>query len=258
MAIEIGDKKRLAFVVGFIVLLGAAGYVWYPRLFSKRPPARVQQTAPPLIIDEPQPKPALPPADAKKPKPPGPAAPRVAAKPPAGAPAREAARAAPPPAAKEEGAPRGPTAARRYGLEFPPFVTMTEAEAYERRLKEAGLPTLRTVTDVDGNIYTLVIGPFPTASRATEAMRELGVKPGAPVEAEGGFVVNDGPYILREVVRRATEIKGKGHGVKIVRAEGKAPIYIIRTAATLDPAQAAKLSSHYRSLGFPNSVVPSR
>jgi hypothetical protein len=135
---------------------------------------------------------------------------------------------------------------------------MAEAEEYERRLKEAGLPTLRTATDVDGSLYMLLVGPFPTAAKANEAMTELRAKPGAPAEAEGGFLFGDGPHILRDVVQRAIEIKGKGYGVRIVRAEGKAPLYIVRTAATLDTAQAQKLSSHYRSLGFPNSVVPSR
>lgn len=249
MAIEVGDKKRLAFLVAIIVMLGVAGYVWYPRLFSKRPPARVQQAAPPLFIEAPQEKPTPTTAQPGKPKPPGAQAPRVAAKPPA----RQA-----PTAAKEPGRAAPPAAKGRYGLEFPPFVTMAELEAYERRLKEAGLPTLRTVTDVDGSLYTILIGPFPTAVKATEAMGELRVKPGTPVEAEGGFVFGDGPHILREVVQRAIEIKGKGYGVRIVRAEGKAPLYIIRTAATLDTAQAQKLSGHYRALGFPNSVVPSR
>ena len=247
MAIEVGDKKRLAFLVAIIVMLGVAGYVWYPRLFSKRPPARVQQTAPPLFYEEPQEKPKPAPAQPGKPKPPGTAAPRVTAKPPA----REA-----PPAMGA--APRGPAAQRRYGLEFPPFVTMTEAEVYEKRLKEAGLPTLRTVTDVDGSLYTILVGPFPTAAKANEAVSELRAKPGTPTESRGEYFVSDGPHVLREVVQRATEIKAKGYAVKIVRAEGKAPLYIIRTAATLDTAQAQKLSSHYRSLGFPNSVVPSR
>jgi hypothetical protein len=64
--------------------------------------------------------------------------------------------------------------------------------------------------------------------------------------------------VLREVVRRAIEIRGKGYGVKIVPAEGEAPLYVLRTAARLDIAQATKLSRHYRELGFPNSVVSSR
>lgn len=253
MAFEVGDKKRLAFIVAIIVMLGVAGYVWYPRLFSKKPPVRVQQVPPPLFIEAPEEKPAPTKAQPGKPKP-GAQAPRVAAKPPA----RQAPTTAKEPDGAKGAAPQGPAVARRYGLEFPPFVTMGEAQEYERRLKEAGLPTLRTVTDVDGSLYMLLVGPFQTAAKATEAMTELRAKPGVPAEAEGGFVFGDGPHILRDVVQRAIEIKGKGYGVKVVRAEGKAPLYIIRTAATLDTAQAQKLSGHYRSLGFPNSVVPSR
>lgn len=51
-SLEVGDPKRLAFLVAIIVMLGAAGYVWYPRLFSKRPPVRIEQQAPPLIYHE--------------------------------------------------------------------------------------------------------------------------------------------------------------------------------------------------------------
>ncbi len=128
-------------------------------------------------------------------------------------------------------------------------------------MKEAGLPTLRATTYMDDGLYTLIIGPFPSAVKASEVMTELRAKPVAsspPREAEGGFVFSDGPYVLREVVQRAQEIRGKGYGVRIVRAEGKAPLYIIRTAARLDSAQADKLSGHYRELGFPNTVVSSR
>lgn len=253
MAFEVGDRKRLAFLVAIVVMLGVAGYVWYPRLFSKKPSLRVQQQAPPpLLIEVPQEKEK--PVEVAPTRPRAPAAPRTAAKPPptqAPKEPKQTARAAP-------GAPAEPRAGggKRYGLEFPPFVTMAEAEEHERRLKAAGLPTLRTVTAVDGSLYTLVVGPLPTAARAGEVIAELRAKgPASPAAGEGGFVFNDGPYVLREVVQRALEIRAKGYGVQIVRAEGKAPLYVIRTAASLDTAQASRLSSHYRQLGFPNSVV---
>jgi hypothetical protein len=70
--------------------------------------------------------------------------------------------------------------------------------------------------------------------------------------------VGDGPYVLREVIQRAKEARAKGYPVKIVPAEGKASLYVIRTAAKLDNTQASKLSSHYREKGFPNSVVSAR
>ena len=154
-----------------------------------------------------------------------------------------------------------PAVERHWGLEFPPFAVRAEAEEYVRRLKEAGLPTLRTTRDVDGGVYTLIVGPLPSVAKALEAMTELRAKaavPSSPTEDEGGFVFGDGPYALREAVQRAIEIREKGYGVRIVRAEGKTPLYVIRTAARLDTAQATRLSSRYRELGFPNSVVSSR
>ena len=119
-----------------------------------------------------------------------------------------------------------PVAPKRYGLEFPPFVLMAEADEQERRLKEAGLPTLRATISMDDGLYTLTIGPFPSAVKASEAMTELrpkSVSPSSPREAEGGFVFSDGPYVLREVVQRAQEIRGKGYGVRIRQGRRKDP-----------------------------------
>lgn len=275
MAFEIGDKKRLMFVVAVVVMLALAGYVWYPRLLGKKPPLRARQPEPPPLLIVEQPKPPAAPTPAARAKPPAAEPAKVAAqraspepvrtttRPPAPETVKQTAKApaAAMGAAKDAPEPTGPAARgqRYYGLEFPPFVTVAEAEEHERKLKEAGLPTLRTTTDLKGGLYTLVVGPLPSAAKATEVMAELRAKAtGSPTAGEGGFLVGDGPYVLREVVPRAIEVRGKGYAVKIVPAEGKASLYVIRTAATLDNAQASKLSSHYRERGFPNSVVSAR
>lgn len=225
-----GDKKRLIFLVAIVVVVGVAAYAWYPRLLPKKSVMQAPKVvqAPPTLIEVPPQKPAPP---------------------------------TPPPVKTEPPPPRvtsAPASPRRYALEFPPFATIGEADEHERRLKEAGLPTLRTTTYTDDGVYTLIVGPFPSTVKASEVMTELRAKPGgvsSPQEAEGGFVFRDGPYSLREVVQRAQEIKGKGYGVRIVPGEGKAPLYMIQTVARLDRTQATKLSDHYRKLGFPNRVI---
>ena len=245
-----GERKQQIFVVAMVVMLALAGYFWYPRLVSKKPPVRVQQQEPPLVVYEPPPPKSLveatPPATVKAP------APKVAKA------VKESPKSAKEPSG--ESTPRVPAVERRWGLEFPPFAIEAEAEEYERRLRQAGLPTLRTTRDVDGGVYMLIVGPLPSVAEASAAMTELRAKlpvPSSPTEGEGGFVFSDGPYALREAVQRAVETRGKGYGVRIVLAEGKAPLYMIRTAARLDIAQANKLSSHYQKLGFANSVVAS-
>ena len=231
MAFEMGDRKRLIFLVFMVFVVALAAYVWYPRIFGKPAPRRPTEFVrqPPVLIEVPPPTQEKP---AARPTP------------------------SPPQAARAPRAPAAPApSARRYGLEFPPFVTETEADEYERRLQAAGLPTLRATAYLEDGLYSLIIGPFQSAAGAGDAMTELRTKPSPPQEAEGGFVFSEGPYVLREVVRRAQEIKGKGHGVKIARAEGKLPLHLVRTAARLDSAQARKLSEHYQKLGFPNRVV---
>jgi hypothetical protein len=232
MAFETLDTKKLVFAGAMVVMLGLGAVVWYPRLFPAKRPIR-SSAPPPLVQIEPArrgaPAEAPPPAAAPAPEP---------------TPARVVHEA---PTAAAVVTPRG-----TYGLEFPPFVTAAEAADLERRLKEAGLPTFQSTTTYGSTLYSLVVGPFPDPAKAREAEATLGGKQGAP--AEGGVVFSDGPYVLREVVRRAIEIRGKSYEVKIVR-EGEAPLYVVRTAARLDVAQATKLSRHYRELGFSNSVV---
>lgn len=240
MAFETLDTKKLVFVGAMVVMLGLGAVVWYPRMFPAKRPIR-SPAPPPLVQIEPPPRPD--PAQAPR------APARVRDAPPATAGAVKAAPAETPksvtPKAME------PSQRGIYGLEFPPFVTAAEAADLERRLKDAGLPTFQTTTEGSAH-YSLVVGPFPDPAKAREAEATLGGKQGTP--GEGGVVFSDGPYVLREVVRRALEVRGKGYEVKIVR-EGDAPLYVLRTAARLDVAQAAKLSRHYRELGFSNSVV---
>lgn len=245
------DKRRLILLAAVVVIgIGAAAYTWYPRLF---PPKRAAVRPPVRILEAPTPV-EVP---AQKP------APAPAAKLPAG----QVAKAPPePPKAKApEARPAAPTPGEsqpaRFGLEFPPLVTVHEADECERRLKQDGLTTVRSVTHMDDGLYAVVVGPFPTAAKASEAMAALQAKPGAPPGEQGGpgeFFFQDGPYNLRGVIQRATEVRGKGHKVRITRVAGKAPIYRIRTATRLDSAQASKLSGHYRELGCPNRVVAAR
>lgn len=236
-----GDKKRLIVLAFLVVGIAAAAYTWYPLLVGKKPPPRrpAQLYEVPTLIEVPVQKAPATPAEK---------APRELRKEAVTKTRPEA-----PPAAEK--------AAEGFGLEFPPFVTAAEADECERRLKQDGLTTFRAVRHLDHGLYAAVVGPFPTAARASEAMAEIKAKRGpAPSDqrSPGEFFFEDGPYNLREVVQRATEIKRKGYGVRVSLVDGRAPIYRIRTAMKLDQAQASKLSSQYRELGCPNRIVASR
>jgi len=235
-----GDKKRLIFLVLLVIGIAAVAYTWYPRLFPKKTVVRrpAPQYEVPTLIEVPAQKAPAAPAE-KRPR----------------EPEKEAVAKARPEAPAAEKAPE------RFGLEFPPFVTAAEADECERRLKQDGLTTFRDVRHLDHGLYAAVIGPFPTAAKASEIRAELRAKPepGRPEQrSPGEFFFEDGPYNLREVVQRATEIKGKGYKVRVSLVDGRAPIYRIRTAMKLDQAEASKLSAQYREFGCPNRIVASR
>lgn len=243
-----GNRRQLILLIVILVGIGAVAYTWYPRLFPKKVvrPARPILEAPKLV-EVPAEKPA-PPAKEK------PAAGQVAK--------------APPEAEKEKTPkplPGGPAPAERaparFSLELPPFVSAAEADECERRLNQDGLPTFRSITYMEDGLYAVSVGPFPAAAKAAAVRAEVKAKPGSPPAEQRSpneFFFEDGPYNLRDVIHRATEIRGKGHAVRIVQVEGKAPIYRIRSAPRLDTAQARKLSGHLRELGCPNRVVAVR
>ncbi|MBI4607726.1 MAG: SPOR domain-containing protein [Candidatus Rokubacteria bacterium] len=242
-----GDKKRLIILVFLVVGIAAAAYTWYPIVLGKKtPPRRPPQVYEvPTLIEVPAQK-APQAAKEKAPTTPAPTAPREAKK--------EAVAKAPTEAPAEK-------AAERFGLDFPPFVIVAEADECERRLKEDGLTTFRAIRHLDHGLYTAVVGPFPSAAKASQVMAEIKAKPGQATTEQrspGEFFVEDGPYNLREVVHRASEIRRKGHGVRVAVVDGRAPIYRIRTAMKLDQAQASKLSSQYREAGCPNRIVAGR
>ncbi len=247
-----GDKKQLIFLIVIIIGIGAVAYTWYPRLFPKktvvRAPRPILQA--PQLIEVPTEKPA-PPAKEK------PAAGQVAKAPQE--PRKEKAE----PAMKPR--PGGPmpaeTGPTRFSLELPPFVIAREADECERRLNQDGLPTSRSITYMEDGLYAVLVGPFPNAEKAAEVGADVKAKPGSrPSEQRGPneFFFEDGPYPLREVIQRALEIRKKGHRLQIIQAEGKAPIYRVRTAPRLDTTQASKLSGHYRELGCSNRIVAAR
>ena len=249
MALAMGDKKQLIFLVFLLVGIGVVAYTWYPRLFPKkvavRAPSPIVQA--PTLIEVPTDKPG-PPAKEKLP-------------------ATEVAKAPQEPQKEKATKPRpeAPTPAEpgpaRFGLEFPPFVTAAEADECEQRVNQDGLTTYRSITYMDHGLYAALVGPFPSAGKASEVMAEVKAKSGLPQSEQVGpreFFFADGPYNLREVVQRAMEIRAKGYGLRIVQVDGKAPIYRIRTATKLDTAEAQKLSSDYRQLGCPNRLVAGR
>lgn len=249
MTLAMGDKRQLILLLLILIGIGAVAYTWYPRLFPRKPPVRpaVPLVQAPTLVEVPTEKPTPPPKAKPAPSPvaKAPQEPdkEKAAKTPGGAPA---------PAEK------APTA---FGLEFPPFVTAGEADECEQRLNQEGLTSFRSVTYLDDGLYAALVGPFPNAGKASEAVAEVKAKPGSPPKQQGEakeFFFEDGPYNLREVVQRAMEIRGKGYGVRVVVVDGKAPIYRIRTATKLDSAQVKKLSGQYRELGCPNRVVAAR
>jgi uncharacterized protein involved in exopolysaccharide biosynthesis/Mrp family chromosome partitioning ATPase len=189
---------------------------------AAKPPAAV---APPPAVTPPVPTPPVAPPRAQAP----------ATRPPAPAPVATAL-AAPAALARAEAAPA------RFTIELGPFYAPAEAERVERRLMEAGYPTVRSRQPTGGTVYAVLIERVPTAHEGrtvAAALREQGLGE-AVVTSTDPLVLRVGsPLPLRGAVELAERVRAAGHQVRVAAQPGAASAFVIRhgTFASRDEAE---------------------
>jgi uncharacterized protein involved in exopolysaccharide biosynthesis/Mrp family chromosome partitioning ATPase len=229
-----------------------------PSVAPPAAPARPAPSAPPTPAPTPATSavvaPVLPPAAAAPPAatPARPAAPPTPARPaaptaiaapappaPAAPPAAVASAIATPPAPrKSEAAPA------RFALEFGPFFTAADAERLERRLTEAGYPTVRFRQPTGGGLYAVLVERIPTAHEGrtvAASLREQGLGEAVPVGTDPVVLRVGVPLPLRGAVELAERVRAAGHQVRVAAQPGAASAFVIRhgSFASREEAEAA-------------------
>jgi len=198
------------------------------------PPAAKPSTAitPPAVTTPPS---AAPPAPAT---PPAPAAPSAVA--------TSALTSPPAPVASALAAPpRASTPAARFAIEFGPFFSASEAEKLERRLTEAGYPTVRSRQPTGSAVYAVLIERVPTAHEGktvAAALREQGLGEAVVVSTDPLVLRVGAPLPLRGAVELAERVRAAGHQVRVAAQPGEASALVVRHGAfpSRDEAEAKR------------------
>lgn len=241
--------RATALVAFLVVVLGAAVWNSVETLVESRPDGLLWQVlagpaltplaaAPADPGDRPGPRPADAAAGPRTAWPAaGPETPAGRAPDPPVAAVLPAAPAAPtasvaPPASLSAGSRERPGRPRRYALEFGPFGTAAEAERVERRLSQAGHPTVRFRRDSGADLFGTFVGPLPGVAEAQAVVSALAHEgfPEAVVHGTGQAVrVRVGePRPLREAVALAERLRGAGHPVRVLLQPGEAVVFYVR------------------------------
>src|SRR5438094_812235 len=224
-----------------------------PEAMPPAPPAPAAVTPPPAAPAPASPPPAAKPSTAITPPavtPPPPAAPLAPATPPApaapSAVATSALTSPPAPVASALAAPpRASTPAARFAIEFGPFFSASEAEKLERRLTEAGYPTVRSRQPTGSAVYAVLIERVPTAHEGktvAAALREQGLGEAVVVSTDPLVLRVGAPLPLRGAVELAERVRAAGHQVRVAAQPGEASALVVRHGAfpSRDEAEAKR------------------
>src|SRR5437667_8704961 len=219
-----------------------------PEVMPPAPPAPGTVTPPPAAPVPASPPPAAKPSTAITPPPP--ASPLAPATPPApavpSAVAMSALTSPPAPVASALAAPpRASTPAARFAIEFGPFFSASEAEKLERRLTEAGYPTVRSRQPTGSAVYAVLIERVPTAHEGktvAAALREQGLGEAVVVSTDPLVLRVGAPLPLRGAVELAERVRAAGHQVRVAAQPGEASALVVRHGAfpSRDEAEAKR------------------
>jgi len=136
-------------------------------------------------------------------------------------------------------------AAARFAIEFGPFFSRAEAEQIERRLTEAGYPTVRFRQPTGATVYAVLIERVPTAHEGKSiatALREQGLGEATVVSTDPLVLRVGAPLPLRGAVELAERVRAAGHQVRVAAQPGDASALVVRHGnfASRDEAEAKR------------------
>jgi len=140
---------------------------------------------------------------------------------------------------------RASTPSARFAIEFGPFFSASEAEKLERRLTEAGYPTVRSRQPTGSAVYAVLIERVPTAHEGktvAAALREQGLGEAVVVSTDPLVLRVGAPLPLRGAVELAERVRAAGHQVRVAAQPGEASALVVRHGAfpSRDEAEAKR------------------
>jgi hypothetical protein len=146
----------------------------------------------------------------------------------------------------------------RFTVEYGPFVAPVDAERIERRLTEAGYPTVRFRQPTGGAVYAVLLERIPTAHEARNvatALREQGLGEAVVVSAEPVVVRVGTPLPLRGAVELAERVRAAGHQVRVAAQPGAASALVVRHGSFASREEAEARRTELGSLDLPAPQV---
>jgi hypothetical protein len=147
----------------------------------------------------------------------------------------------------------------RFAVELGPFFTAAEAERVERRLVDAGYPTVRFRQQMGTTVYAVLVERVPPARDAQAlvgTLREQGFpEPAVLGTTEPPSVRVGDPVPLRAAVQLAERLRGAGHQVRVAARAGEAITFMIRHGNFTSLAEAEAKSQELARLGLATQPV---
>jgi hypothetical protein len=139
-------------------------------------------------------------------------------------------------------------------------MSVGETEAVERRLSEAGYPTMRLRQQANVSVYAVLAGTPATRDEADALVRTLRQQGFADAEIVGGddrpLAVRVGPpRPLRGAVSVAERVRAFGHAVRVASQPGEAVSFVVRHGSYPSREEAGEKRAELNRLGLATEVV---
>jgi len=146
-----------------------------------------------------------------------------------------------------------------YALELGPFASATEAEHVERRVNDAGFPTLRVRQAPSGDVYVVLVERIatPPAGEALVGMlREQGFADARLVDDDAALAIRVGrTQPLRGAVSLAERLRALGHSVRVASQPGERESFVVRHGAYRTREEASAKGEALKRVGLAPQVV---
>jgi hypothetical protein len=140
-------------------------------------------------------------------------------------------------------------------------MTVTEAERVERRLTQAGFPTVRSRQKTGEGLYAVLLDRITGVAEARTVigtLRKRGFGEGVLIGQDPPVVRVGEPMPLRRAVDLAERLHAAGHAVRVAVQPGEAVAYTIRHGNFPSKPDARARAQELARLGLSPQVVQIR